>query len=420
MGDIYRGAYVTVAASLAKADDEGFLVSARERQVYAGKKLEFSYQSRLINDIRVRNVHDFRQLPFHSVKEALSTRGWTMQERLLSARLLSYSSGVIFECATSTFCECGHGLYPDPIYPSLDMIRGLDNKNRFLALINNQDRNNIAEMYSLWIDVVTVYSGRKLTFETDRQIAISAVTRALAIRFDDENIAGLWKGNFITGLSWYCDNRIPRVKSPTTVDGKPIFLGPSWSWHSADRLVFTTEILPQSPCKIVRINVQEGAINDKGPAKGYIELKAPVGLMTLHMDEQSQFVSEQSPTPKFELLNPAGVKIERYETALLRLDTIIESCVAVNPNGEKYDSARRVLTAIDPPSNSFSAKISCLYIGLDSNKRNDTHAHVFLLLAGHDNIGGAYTRIGMLILSISEDQLEDWLGGPNLSDVCVY
>jgi hypothetical protein len=131
MGDIYRGAYITIAAYLATGDDEGFLLPLRERQLYAGKRLEFSYNGKPIDDISVRITHDFRQHPLYSIKEALSTRGCTLQERLLSARLLSYSSGLIIKCATSMFCECEHGLYPGPHYPSLDMLGGVDKKLDF-------------------------------------------------------------------------------------------------------------------------------------------------------------------------------------------------------------------------------------------------------------------------------------------------
>jgi hypothetical protein len=243
MGSIYRGAYLTIAASLASADDEGFLQASRERDVYAATELHVSFGGQMISDIWTRRIHDFRLHSFHRIKEPLATRAWTMQERVLSSRLLSYSSAVTFECTASVMCECGHSMYPDPFYPPLHMIQGLDNKHAFLSLLSGDERQPISKMYSLWSDMVTVYSGRKLTYETDRQIAISAISRALALAYGETYVAGLWQGNVIHGLAWYNDVRSPWVKDVKCSDSDR---APSWSWLSAAKLVFMTNFTPGS------------------------------------------------------------------------------------------------------------------------------------------------------------------------------
>jgi hypothetical protein len=110
MGAIYEGAYLTIAAALAPNDEEGFLNPSVSRNTHKSKRLNFNFQGRQITVISTRIPHDSRD----QLAKPLATRGWTLQERLLSRRLLTFSSGVTWECPQESWCECGVGLYPNP------------------------------------------------------------------------------------------------------------------------------------------------------------------------------------------------------------------------------------------------------------------------------------------------------------------
>jgi len=421
MGDIYRGAYLTIAASTASNDDEGFLKPTRERQMYASRNLKFTFRDRVIKDILIRITHDLRQHSFYSIKEPLATRGWTMQERYLSTRVLSFSSAVFFECISSTCCECGHGVYPDPLYPPVEMLGGLDYKSRLWALLNDESAD-IETMYSQWANMVTVYSGRQLTYESDRQVAILAIAKALAARFGDEYIAGLWKGGLVRGLAWYCDDQTPRVKSPSSSNSVLARQPPSWSWFSSDILVFTSKLQPDLPCTVVATAVQGGGIDDTGPAHGSITLKASTGSMLLHMDNDCQFLSKKP--PDIELLDPAGNPIQNTMVWKLRLDNFVEPGYAIDVSGRRYESVRKTVTVPQPPTDRFSTAVLGLHLGSAVERpRLDWTSElpeIFLLLAGLEEPPGTYTRIGYLSVSLPAESLQTWSGGVEQNEVTVY
>ena len=71
------------------------------------------------------------------------------------------------------------------------------------------------------------YSHRKLSFETDRLPAISAVALVVADATGDDYLAGLWRGNLLAGLCWF-----PTYGSAS--DARPLqeYIAPTWSWVS--------------------------------------------------------------------------------------------------------------------------------------------------------------------------------------------
>ncbi|KAH7303978.1 heterokaryon incompatibility protein-domain-containing protein [Stachybotrys elegans] len=408
MGGIYRGAYVTIAASLASSDDEGFLTPRRERKVYSASRVELDFGGKSFSDIWIRTVHDLRQHSFHDIRESLSTRCWTMQERMLSSRLISYTSAVTFDCATLSACECGHDLYPNPLYPPINRLLGVDNKMAFLELLRPESQS-MRRMYIVWADIVTVYSGRQLTYEKDRQIALSAVAKLLAKRYNEEYVAGLWKGNMISGLSWHSDDNSPIIK-PLGQD----IPYPSWSWMSAHRLVMHNNITPAPSCKVLLIDVQHGGLDDSGPAQGCIKLQASVGKMVLHMSKTFQSSNTQSDIPPVELRGPTGELVTDYKVRGMKMDDWIEPCTAVDASGNQFISAKRG----GPHEGQFQSTVICLHTGWYTMYDN-SRAEVFLILGASER-PGAYQRIGMVYANITDEVLKSWLGNGQYEEVAIF
>jgi len=82
---------------------------------------------------------------------------------------------------------------------------------------------------SRWHQIVTTYSGLKLTYENDRLPAIAAIAeRELQWRKEDTYVAGMWTSSLLSDLLWYVHNAsgsplLPRL--PNSI--------PTWSWPSS-------------------------------------------------------------------------------------------------------------------------------------------------------------------------------------------
>ncbi|KAF1365513.1 HET-domain-containing protein, partial [Lizonia empirigonia] len=127
------------------------------------------------------------------------TRGWTLQESLLSSRTLTFTSKqMIWHCRSMWVVESG-----------IDKT--------FL-------------LYQWWHRIVTVYCQRKLTYVTDKLPAIAGFAKRMhdTLLEQDYYCAGLWRQNLVTELLWYIDihNRDVRDFS----EPPSVYVGPSWSW----------------------------------------------------------------------------------------------------------------------------------------------------------------------------------------------
>lgn len=129
-------------------------------------------------------------------KGTLDTRGWILQEQLLSARVLYFDRGELFwECITCSASESS------PISASLLED---DNPNetwafRFLRrTISGADdpallRRHLADVWNL---VVQNYSRRTLTKVSDTLVALQGVMQALERVLGEPSLAGMWKQSF--------------------------------------------------------------------------------------------------------------------------------------------------------------------------------------------------------------------------------
>lgn len=170
----------------------------------------------------------------HGFKEPTTNRGWTLQENILSRRLLRWGTYEFsWQCATSLWNESGRylvtaqaveGVFPCPplTYP--------------LNLYKNEP-THLCEDHSsakVWRDVVQEYSRRSLSLSKDKLPAISGLAKWLYHRFGGEEryLAGLWASELPESLLWYNKLVLPLDAAesirPTT------YRAPSWSWAALD------------------------------------------------------------------------------------------------------------------------------------------------------------------------------------------
>jgi hypothetical protein len=99
-----------------------------------------------------------------------------------------------------------------------------------MNMIGNGQGVDKERMYLLWQDMVSLYSKRKLTVQTDRLVALAGAANQAAKIFDDTFIAGLWMKQLWRDLLWrvkgYVDSSNPLCVRQTE------YTVPSWSWAS--------------------------------------------------------------------------------------------------------------------------------------------------------------------------------------------
>lgn len=159
----------------------------------------------------------------------LDKRGWALQERLLSVRLLQFGrSHMSFECNTSQCHERSqYALHEEHFTrgPQIDdPFPGLQLSKSLLAVEKDPMR--------AWRSIVVNHSRRSLTFGRDKLPSLSGVARIIAARANDVYLAGLWRKTLATDLVWQRSRnwKTHTVTSKWTVE--PQAATPTWSWAS--------------------------------------------------------------------------------------------------------------------------------------------------------------------------------------------
>ena len=190
--------------------------------------------------------------------EPLDTRGWALQESLLSPRTLSYGSQqMTWECLQRRIGEDGRPPPPSEGHKDKSFIQNLlrNQSSRWerskLALANWSFNNMPSDwslvpeswemhrdmLYSRWFAVVKDFTGRSLTVKKDELPALSGLAAAFNNHFNDQYCAGLWKEDLLRELLWTRDLFIQNQRLHTALSSRPVAsrasMGPpSWSWAS--------------------------------------------------------------------------------------------------------------------------------------------------------------------------------------------
>lgn len=84
------------------------------------------------------------------------------------------------------------------------------------------------DCYWHWRKAVSEYTGRVLTSNTDRHIALAGITAKFCPVLGDECVLGIWRKDALRCLLWSVDTV---NKETITIAGRSV-KGPSWSWVS--------------------------------------------------------------------------------------------------------------------------------------------------------------------------------------------
>ncbi|KAI1352888.1 HET-domain-containing protein [Xylaria sp. FL0043] len=321
MADVYENAFLTISTDAALDPTQGIFTARRNDMVSTADTLgtgrarparnvaieEFTVTDKAGNTciVYAREPLNHSDIisprSYYDVTYPLMSRAWTLQERLLSGRILHVTAAeLVWECKTTLRCEC------DTISRESDYIAGNpspkiaydiamqsiieEGKNNLLNIKSQNskqyDRPQTPKTSREWILLIGGYSNRMLTYATDKLPAISALARRFSLT--DElpvprtYLAGLWLEDFPWLLCWRVFQRRFERRADT-------YCAPTWSWASLstpviwDTQVFEAragrvEVLCAAATPVVSANVF-------GRVQGaFAVLRGPVQRAVLEVD----------------------------------------------------------------------------------------------------------------------------------------
>lgn len=220
MALIYRHSLLTISAACAHSVEEGFLHHVRPLCYRRFAPTSLRYRDLSGSEIRALALMEGTPLPImHDSKQPIDARAWTLQERLLSPRLLSYTSyGPLWSCRSLNQLADEHDF----------TIRTHGNSISHHELEAREPVPCIPGMeLEPWDHIVVLYADRQATLPSDRLVALSAVAQTYSESSHEYGayLAGLWEKSLPESLMWVvpADHLLPRPSE---------YVAPSWSWAS--------------------------------------------------------------------------------------------------------------------------------------------------------------------------------------------
>ncbi|KAF2657844.1 HET-domain-containing protein [Lophiostoma macrostomum CBS 122681] len=232
---VYTNAIITFAAIDSPDSDTGLFVSEPDRHtvtlpvrlpsnervgnVYA-RKMNSSYKSGFLHAKGVPPSDP----TFNGI---LNSRGWTLQEVILSRRVLFFGSWELgWCCRNSTACECDIQFRSDSLFRLNQYIEVPMTMSAMIAETEEEQR------LFIWMRTIAAFTSRQLSFHTDRLPAIAGLADAMHNHIGGRYFAGMWEAGIEKMLVWHSDKKPNSRETPvidSTVEGR---CAPSWSWAS--------------------------------------------------------------------------------------------------------------------------------------------------------------------------------------------
>ncbi|KAF2016812.1 heterokaryon incompatibility protein [Aaosphaeria arxii CBS 175.79] len=220
MGQVYSNSYCNISAANAP-DSDHTLFCIRNPEAFLPQTIGIT-----VDGCTHRyHVSDYRFWETEVSQALINTRGWVLQERLLSPRVLHFGERQLFwECRQKDAAEVSPG--------------GLSHKSsrcprlKDLAphgVIVNDETNSDATAYNYWVQIVRTYTACQLSYPNDKLVALSAIAKVMRDILRDEYVAGMWRRYLGFELLWSVRGDLTRFASRPQK-----YRCPSWSWAAVD------------------------------------------------------------------------------------------------------------------------------------------------------------------------------------------
>lgn len=192
----------------------------------------------------------------------LSRRGWVVQERLLSPRVLHFTNDRI-----RWECENEGSLHEGLPYGLPDTEESFDQNFQevFSCFSERYSHWSQENHFQNWQNIVRMYSKRLLTFPgKDKLVALAAIAQRFGAAFSNEYYAGHFRENMPLDLTWMVLRRDSDQDSS-------IKRHPTWSWTSVDAEVTNSSF--SGPVRIPLVVVEGVSVDLDGPSYIYGPVK---------------------------------------------------------------------------------------------------------------------------------------------------
>jgi hypothetical protein len=260
MSDIYRKSALTIVAASALSANDGFLHPPEPPTFFVEP---FQIKIKNDQDQLATLICGYRET-YKTVADPINSRAWTLQERVLSRRLLIFSRiGVMWMCRESQTNPSGPPDVGPPYQTSLD----IDTDDEAA------DEDKLREQ---WMSIRADYTEMDISYCNDKLLAISALAAEVCRRTGWTYLAGMWKENLFSELHWRSmrQNLLGEtfLLKPQKVR-EAGYIAPSWSWASTglgiivdgederdDREVFDFKVLDSHVEPVDKSDFQFGAV----------------------------------------------------------------------------------------------------------------------------------------------------------------
>ncbi|KAL3421540.1 heterokaryon incompatibility protein [Phlyctema vagabunda] len=297
MARVYRDANLTLSASYAEGDSEGFLKqrpsqhSTVKISSSSGQVAEVYLSERFVNR-SVTADPEFELIP------PLDTRGWCLQECYLTNRQIKFLNTKILWSCRDVDQDEGR---PDD--RGALTIRGTEKNVIYLFRNTEKPRHRCLTrltVYESWYRMIRGFSLRNLTFASDVLPALSGLASEVAAHDNGRYCAGVWWEDIAFGICW------KKTESLKPAAGPNEYITPSWSWasvvgpvefvHAHEVMYRQTPIAGPNQVSFHDVWIQNHSSNLYGQIDGAcIKLQAPIASLERTNEDAFCFPGLASP-----------------------------------------------------------------------------------------------------------------------------
>ncbi|RTE82367.1 hypothetical protein BHE90_003060 [Fusarium euwallaceae] len=316
-GTYYQNALCTLAASGSGDSSEGLFLPSLDRMypTYFCTRLHRNSKESLYYTW----TPGFHDAPWLASSGPLSARGWAVQERILSPRIVHFTRRcVIWECAELLASERSPGQEIIMFDDSIGELRR--------ALLESS--TTLERSQGGWGTFCGLYVQKGFTRLSDRLPALSGVVQRIQSHNGLEFYAGLWENHIIEGLDWYIHHQrgLPDSQAPIV---------PSWSWIKSTMLTgwlicqpmsWGNLFKPRKDDEIIDLRILSISTRDYGhgvdgvTTSGVITVAGELGMLNLielgyekHPTWDNQWHNEKSEDPHAKGVHWDRVPLEEGE-----------------------------------------------------------------------------------------------------------
>lgn len=242
MDNVYRNAYVNISAAAAQNAAGGLF-----RGSHCDLPFISSWSSSEPREVALWARATWRNDTPGFKSEPINSRAWTLQENILSSRVLFYTSfGLLWKCnremiwvysGESRACDSARRTRAGTTPARAENHRFMMDTSRYIISMA-RDGNLSARS---WERILELYTTRNLTNPHDKLPALAAIAQKHSESTGAEYLAGLWKPTFCQDLLWRHHPGLPLIGVSDA--GNPMqnneYRAPSWSWSAVDGVILS-------------------------------------------------------------------------------------------------------------------------------------------------------------------------------------